>query len=159
MLELQQALEAGAVTPRPTSRQLVALSEAEALQLVASSAVARIAYLLDDEICVIPVNFHLDGRDVFIRTSDGSELLAAARAGASVTFQSDGISDWSHTGWSVLLVGHLAEVTDVATVQHVVTQLQPWTDGRAQVVRLTAARVSGRRILGAAGGVHVVSHR
>jgi len=60
---------------------------------------------------VLPVNFVLDGEQVVLRTGEGT-ILAAARAGAYVTFQADAIEETGggHS-WSVTVAGPAREAT------------------------------------------------
>ena len=70
---------AGSVPPRA----LLQLGEREALELAATMPVGRLAHVHEDRLFVTPVTFLLDGRDVLLRTADGTELLAAAGRRAS----------------------------------------------------------------------------
>jgi nitroimidazol reductase NimA-like FMN-containing flavoprotein (pyridoxamine 5'-phosphate oxidase superfamily) len=101
-------------------RALLGLGEPEALELAASSPVGRIVYVLDDRLCVTPVNFLLEHRDAVMRTAEGTELLAAARRGVPAALQVDNVVDWSRSGWSVLIRGQLAEVSDPEAVERLV---------------------------------------
>jgi nitroimidazol reductase NimA-like FMN-containing flavoprotein (pyridoxamine 5'-phosphate oxidase superfamily) len=139
-------------------RPLVLLAAPEALELVASASVGRIVHVLDDRLCVVPINFRLERQDVLMRTADGTELLAAARRQAPAALQVDNIVDWSRSGWSVLIRGHLAEVTDPHAIERVLSSdLRPWSGGdRDHVVRLSGNEVTGRRIEPGPGVISVV---
>ena len=140
----------------------------ECLRLLATKRVGRIALTHHALPVVFPVNFVLDGHSVVLRTAPGT-ALAAARDEIVVAFEVDDIDEERQTGWSVLVTGFMRELTDVEDVLradqlHLVT----WTgDERSHYVRITPARVTGRRILApevsaAAGGApsrvdHVVA--
>src|SRR5690349_21671201 len=62
--------------------------------------------------CAGAVNFLRHGTSVLVRTSRGAKLTAACR-GDIVAFQADHIDHDSHTGWSVLIVGHATVINDV----------------------------------------------
>ena len=134
------------------------LAAPEALELAASAPVGRIVHVLDDRLSVAPINFRLDGQDVLMRTADGTELLAAARRQAPAALQVDNIVDWSRSGWSVLIRGHLVEVTDPGAVERVLSSgLLPWSGGaRDHVVRLSGDEVTGRRIDPGRGVISVI---
>ena len=84
-------------------RGLRTIAEPEALALVATATVGRLAHLHEDRIAVTPVNFLLERRDVLMRTADGAELLEAARHGAAAVLEVDDLIEWSRSGWSVLV--------------------------------------------------------
>jgi nitroimidazol reductase NimA-like FMN-containing flavoprotein (pyridoxamine 5'-phosphate oxidase superfamily) len=134
------------------------IAETEALELAASAAVGRIVYVLDDRLCVVPINFQLERQDVLMRTAGGTELLMAARRQMPAALQVDNIVDWSRSGWSVLIRGHLAEVTDPDAIKQVLSSgLRPWSGGnRNHVVRLSGNEVSGRRIEPGPGEISVI---
>ena len=135
--------------------RLVNLGDDEALALIATAAIGRIAYAADGEITVVPLNFCLIGRDVYVRTSATASLLIAARRLSHAAFEADGVAEWSQTGWSALIRGALSEVTDVSTVEAVSQHLSPWVGSGDVVVRLTAERMTARSVVGGPGGVHV----
>ena len=135
--------------------RLVALSDDEALALIATAAIGRIAYVADGEITVTPLNFCLIGHDIYVRTAQTARLLTAARRLSPAAFETDGVAEWSQTGWSALIRGALSEVTDVSTVEAVSQHLLPWVGSGDFVVRLTAERMTARSVVGGPGGVHV----
>ena len=139
-------------------RALLELSEREALALAATMPVGRLAHVLGDRLFVTPLNFLLDDRDVLLRTADGTELLAAAGRHAPAALQVDDLSNWSRSGWSVLIRGDLTEVTDPEQVDRVrSSNLRPWAGGkRDHVVRLVGEEVTGRRIEPGPGGTALV---
>jgi nitroimidazol reductase NimA-like FMN-containing flavoprotein (pyridoxamine 5'-phosphate oxidase superfamily) len=122
------------------------LAEDECLRLAATRPVGRVAVSIAALPAVFPVNFCLLDRDVYFRSSAGTKLDAATR-NAVVAFQIDDFDSFARRGWSVLIVGR-AEVLPPADVQRLEPlRVQPWVRGeRAQVVRVAAELVSGRRI-------------
>jgi hypothetical protein len=145
------------VEPLP-DRALRTLGEPEALELAASSPVGRVVYVLDDRLCVTPVNFLLEHRDAVMRTADDTELLTAARRGVPAALHVDNVVDWSRSGWSVLIRGHLVEVTDPEVVERLVRGgPRPWSGGkRDHVLCLSGGQVTGRRIEPGPGEISVV---
>jgi hypothetical protein len=74
--------------------------------------------------------------------------LDAAASGAVIAFEIDNIDPFSHTGWSVLVVGTARPITEPAeqaSAEHL--PLTPWAHGRRDTfVRIEAARVTGREL-------------
>lgn len=130
------------MTHGASERALEALSEREALGLAATAVVGRLAYVHDGQLFVTPVNFLLDGRDVFVRTAEGTELLAAARGPSAAALEVDDLVTWSRSGWSVLIRGWLTELTDAGQTRRLMDgALRPWADGeRRHVLRLRGSR-------------------
>ena len=96
---------------------------------------------------VFPVNYVLDGHSILLRTAPGT-ALAAARDEVVVAFEVDDIDERQQSGWSVLVTGFMRELTDVDDVLRADgLRLASWTgDERGHYVRITPARVTGRRI-------------
>src|SRR4051812_39546639 len=102
------------------------LDDAECLRLLAAEAVGRLAFTSAALPVVVPLNFTLCGRTVVFATEPGLELHAAG-TGAVACLEIDGFDHWTHSGWSVLATGRLAEVTDahrLATAEQL--PLSPW---------------------------------
>jgi len=96
---------------------------------------------------IIPVNYLLDEDKIVIRTDAGSKLNAALR-GAPVAFEVDGVDETRRVGWSVVVRGHVEEVTDEDKLAELrQTPLLAWHPGRnPRFVQINARQVSGRRI-------------
>ena len=121
----------------------------ECLRRVGESPVGRLAFPLDGEIAVLPVNHVLDGVDICFLTSGGSKIQAAVD-GEAVSFQVD---DWDATrrsGWSVLVHGTASVVTDDDDITRLVaTARRPWVaveKDSARWVRVSTRQVTGRMI-------------
>lgn len=126
------------------------LTPEECSALLAADHVGRLAVVDGFSPVVFPVNYALDGRDIVVRVSEGSKLDAVGRANAC--FQLDGFDREGRSGWSVMVVGRLEEVTpydrDYARVAAL--PLEPWAEGdRSHLLRLVPSRVTGRSIGGA----------
>lgn len=143
--------------PRP-SRSLLTLGEQEALELVASVSVGRLGHMHGDQLYIAPVNFLLDGRDVLVRTEDGTTLLEAAGRNGPAALEVDDLVRWSRSGWSVLIRGRLSEETDPEQIRRVLkSTVEPWAGGeRDHVLRLAGEQITGRRIEPGPGGVLIV---
>jgi uncharacterized protein len=96
---------------------------------------------------IFPVNYVLDGDTVVFRTAPGTKLDDGPRAPAC--FEIDAFDRTTRTGWSVLVLGRLEEVTAYdRTWRHVqALPIDTWASGtKDHVLRLRPEYISGRRI-------------
>jgi nitroimidazol reductase NimA-like FMN-containing flavoprotein (pyridoxamine 5'-phosphate oxidase superfamily) len=144
---------------------LEVISFDECLRALASQRVGRIALTHRALPVVFPVNYVLDGHSILLRTAPGT-ALAAARDEVVVAFEIDDVDEQTQSGWSVLVTGFMRELTDTDdNVRADQLDLVSWTGGgRDHYVRITPARVTGRRIqahaatpVGAGRSHHVVA--
>ena len=130
-------------------KQMDELSNGECLRLLGSHMFGRLAFM--DHVgvlpMIIPVNYVLVGDRITFRTGAGSKLGNALR-GEPVAFEVDGLDPADRTGWSVVVRGHAAVVTDTKELASLGdTPLQPWAPGtKPHYVRIEPRRISGRRI-------------
>lgn len=128
-------------------RELRVLRPQECLDLLAPGGVGRVGLMSCDGIVMLPVNYAIAAGSVVFRTAP--DTLLAALANAPASFEADHLDEAGRTGWSVLVQGRAHKVTaerDVRALEHG-TRLEPWAAGARDVwVRITPARVSGRRI-------------
>ncbi|MFD5879612.1 pyridoxamine 5'-phosphate oxidase family protein [Streptomyces yangpuensis] len=141
---------AGRAPGRSTARRgttLVPLGESECRDLLGTHGVGRIAVFTSEGPVVLPVNYLMAGTDIAFRTSAVS--VVGRSAGAEAAFEIDHIDDVTASGWSVLAVGALEGVADPDVLRHLnaTARSSPWAGGvRDQWMRLTPARVTGRRV-------------
>jgi len=123
------------------------LSQDECLQLLASRAVGRYAYVESARaLDVVPVNYvsRADGSIIF-RSGPGPKLSAADRHEV-VAFQVDDIDDTDRTGWSVLVTGRARRLSYAEAVA-LEEMPNPWATGpRNNVVLIEPTRIEGRRL-------------
>lgn len=126
---------------------LQVLSREECLDLLASAAIGRIVFTDRALPAVQPVNFHLHGERIVIRTAIGSKLAAATR-NTVVAFEADDINPADRTGWSVTAVGHARAVHDPDEINRLgALPLTPWAPGsRDHFIVVGVEQISGRRI-------------
>ena len=126
--------------------RLIELTVDECQALLESSRIGRLGLLDADGPLILPVNYCMDGRSVVFRTDTGTKLDAASN-GASVAFEVDGIDSAERTGWSILIRGSAATVTEPETLSRLEQlPLIPWAPGKKpHYVRVTGIP-SGRRI-------------
>ncbi|MFF4585365.1 pyridoxamine 5'-phosphate oxidase family protein [Streptomyces sp. NPDC001388] len=127
-----------------------ALDRHECLRLMAGVQVGRIVYTRQALPAVLPVNFRLDHDGaVLVRTSASSELVSAVD-GAVVAFEADEVDAATHSGWSVVVTGPAALVTDPAEhARLLMTGPRSWVPApREAFVRIEPELVTGRALVG-----------
>lgn len=88
------------------------LDRQECFRLLAQVPVGRIVYTQNALPAVLPLNFSLDHDfSVLLRTAATSRI-AYAVDGAVVAFEADWFDESGRTGWSVIVTGPAALVTD-----------------------------------------------
>ncbi|MFD7406829.1 pyridoxamine 5'-phosphate oxidase family protein [Streptomyces sp. NPDC059866] len=126
------------------------LGREECLRLMAKVPVGRIVFTRRALPAVLPVNFSLDGDGgVLLRTSAASELVRAID-GAVVAFEADDVDAVRHSGWSVVVTGSAAVVTDPAEHERLArTGPVSWAPSPQEVfVRIEPELVTGRELIG-----------
>ena len=128
-------------------RGLRILSTAECFLRLGRGGIGRVAVTIKALPAIFPVNYAVLDGDVVFRSADGSKLNAAANH-AVVAFEVDDSETMSHTGWSVLVVGHahvVSEPDDLARVAAL--PLSPWSPGADDAyVRIATSVISGREL-------------
>ena len=118
------------------------------LALLAQDEIGRLAVSDGGVPTIFPVNYRLDGEAIVFRTDAGTKLSAGPRSFAC--FEIDELSREDRSGWSVVVVGRLEEVTpyDSRTLARVQgLPVDPWAGGeKAHWMRLVPSRVTGRRV-------------
>jgi nitroimidazol reductase NimA-like FMN-containing flavoprotein (pyridoxamine 5'-phosphate oxidase superfamily) len=130
--------------------QLLELTREECLALLASADVGRLAVNVPDWPPLIrPVSYAFDepSKSVVFRTGRGSKFHALTHA-QRAAFEIDGHEPAGQTGWSVIVVGAVEEITNPAELSRLdQSRLRSWVAGDAHHwMRIRATSVSGRRI-------------
>ena len=115
--------------------------------LLASARIGRVALVFDGRPEVFPVAYAVDDGAIVFRTDTGTKLHAAVHW-PSVAFETDEVDPSTGDGWSVMVVGPVAEVAEGADL-HRLRQfdLDAWADGPGpHWLRITPEKVTGRRI-------------
>lgn len=124
------------------------LSREECLLLLSTAPVGRLGISIDALPAVLPVNYAFVHGKIVIRTAQGSKLDAAVHE-AVVAFEVDSYDHWGEWGWSVLVQGRAAEITDESELETLSAYpLRAWAYGRNQPSRylgIEITLVSGRR--------------
>jgi len=126
------------------------LTQDECLALLRVTSVGRIAFVADDFPVALPVNYRLveEGERIRIvlRTHPGNVI---DHAPLRVALQIDGIDQFRHGGWSVLVRGTLDHL-DPAEIRVAADRYDPvpWLDGRDAWLAVTPGSITGRRLAG-----------
>jgi uncharacterized protein len=125
---------------------LEVLDEAECLRLLTATRLGRVGIAVDGVPAVFPVHYRLSGRDPVFLTSATSRL-ARDGDGQPACLEIDDADPENHTGWSVLVTGEAAVVTDTGELSEVrALPLRPWVGEGDVFVRLRTLAVTGRRV-------------
>jgi uncharacterized protein len=130
-----------------TETRMEELDEDECRRLLAEHPLGRLAIVEFGGPMIFPVNYVFDQDLVVFRTDPGTKL-DAAKERESVAFEVDAADASTRTGWSVVVRGTLADITDPAQLARVrALPLYPWAPGeKTRYVRVRPASISGRRI-------------
>jgi nitroimidazol reductase NimA-like FMN-containing flavoprotein (pyridoxamine 5'-phosphate oxidase superfamily) len=129
------------------------LGSDECKRLLAQDVVGRVAVVIGATPMIFPVNYALDGDDIVMRTMPGSRLDVGQGHAA---FEVDSFDRTTESGWSVLVTGHLEEVTwyqakDIARLQALT--VVPWAAGDRNLwLRLRPGFIAGRIVGGNQNG-------
>lgn len=136
--------------PEPIAIDIVSkmgvIDDDECIRLMESTPIGRVAFLVDDEILALPVNYRWYEGGVVFRTLDGLKLAAAAN-NQNVCFEVDQWDAGSRTGWSVVVQGVARKVENWAEeAQLDQLGLIPWAkeEWRPIWVRIDPTSMSGR---------------
>lgn len=126
---------------------LEVLDREQCLALLRTATLGRVGLSSGALPTILPVNFHLDGDRILIRSGAGTKLDAALRD-AVVAFEADDFDPIDHSGWSVVVTGVAHAVTDpeeLAAIRRM--PLARWAPaGDEHVVAISLEIVSGRRL-------------
>jgi nitroimidazol reductase NimA-like FMN-containing flavoprotein (pyridoxamine 5'-phosphate oxidase superfamily) len=126
---------------------LLVIDEAECLHLLHGSHLGRLGFTSRSLPVVLPVNYVVDDHRLVFTTSSAS-ILVAAIASDVACLEVDDHDVFSHTGWSVLVTGHLDELTEAEADE--VLQRLPLPSWRPMpyphVLALHIEMLSGRRL-------------
>ena len=129
------------------------LDEAECLRLIAPGGIGRLAFAGRYDLTVLPVNYKFYDGAILFRTTPHSSTDEDLRTGIAhaeyrVAFEVDDFDTTAREGWSVLVQGpahHIDSEAEQADAE--AAGVDPWPDGgREHFIRITPARITGRRI-------------
>jgi hypothetical protein len=128
--------------PHPATHEI---ETREALALLRSVPVGRLAVVVDGAPDIFPVNHVVDHGTIVFRTAAGTKLSAAhARP---VAFEVDGYDASEGEAWSVVVhgVGRVVYEAEEA-IEALKLPIFPWQGGaKPQILRVTPSTITGRR--------------
>lgn len=92
-----------------TEDGFVALTAQQSLEHLRAYDLGHVAFQIDRQVELLPVNYACDGQVVVFRTAQGTRLQRAPHF--PVTFEADSWDRETGTGWSVVLKGTAREIT------------------------------------------------
>jgi nitroimidazol reductase NimA-like FMN-containing flavoprotein (pyridoxamine 5'-phosphate oxidase superfamily) len=129
------------------------LDEAECLRLIAPGGIGRLAFSGSWDQTVLPVNYKFYDGAILFRTAQHGTTEEDLRTGIAhaeyrVAFEVDDFDPVAREGWSVLVQGPAHHLdSDAERAQAAQAGVEPWPGGeREHFIRITPARVTGRRI-------------
>jgi nitroimidazol reductase NimA-like FMN-containing flavoprotein (pyridoxamine 5'-phosphate oxidase superfamily) len=135
-----------ASAPLHDSNGLEVLGRETCLELLAGRALGRIGLTSEALPTIVPVNYWFDGHRILVRTSPGTKLHAAT-VNTVVAFEVDDVDPVEHSGWSVVVTGPTAEITDPEELERLRhAPLPHWSSTDGHVIAIDPAIVSGRRL-------------
>lgn len=119
------------------------MSDEQAWELLSGTVFGRLAVSVDDMPEIFPLNVHVDGRTILLRTAEGTKLSSLA-VNERVCFETDAFT--SRVGWSVIAKGAAHILTGTDEIQEADrAPLRPWIPTLKTVyVRIAVDEISGR---------------
>ena len=137
------------INPEPGHplEHLEEIGREECLRLLKVHSVGRVGASVRCRPVIYPVNYALADDSILFLTRPGGDLDSATE-GTIVAFEIDSADFTYHEGWSVLVIGRSAHVSDPSALKRARgLSLMPWAgDERASMVRIVLDHVSGQRI-------------
>lgn len=119
------------------------LTTEECWQALREQEFGRLAYVLGDEVDLVPVNYTVDGETLLFRTAEGSKLLGVVMR-PGVAFEIDSIDGGQAT--SVVLHGEARRLEEDEAHRADDLPLRPWVPTpKYDVVEIRPTSVTGRR--------------
>ena len=117
--------------------------------LLAQHHVGRLGLTARSLPVILPISFAMEGDAPMFWTGDGLKLRAA-RNGHVACLEIDDHDDLDHSGWSVLVIGHLAEIAGGRQkARYEQLAIPRWRSTEdPHLIRLEPTLVSGRRLNG-----------
>jgi nitroimidazol reductase NimA-like FMN-containing flavoprotein (pyridoxamine 5'-phosphate oxidase superfamily) len=134
------------------------LDEDECLRLIAPGGIGRLVFAGRFDLTVLPVNYKVHNGAILFRTAAQGTTDEDLRTGIDhaeyrVAFEIDDFDVEAREGWSVLVQGPAHHLdSEAERAEAVAVGVTPWAGGdRDHFVRISPARITGRRIRRGAG--------
>ncbi|MGV0111118.1 pyridoxamine 5'-phosphate oxidase family protein [Arthrobacter sp. CP30] len=120
------------------------LAAHECWSLLRDSPIGRLAFCVQGEPDILPINFVVDHGSIVFRTSEGTKSRSSERA--AVAFEADGFLGDGTRVWSVVVKGQASTINQTPELMRTVhLPLHPWEAGRKdRYMRLVPETISGR---------------
>lgn len=132
-----------------TDAKLETLSQDACLLHLRQGSVGRIAFVLDGDPVILPVNYRLvepdSGPLLAVRTRPGNVI---EQAPTNVAFEIDSIDHVHHEGWSVLVRGELMHANPTSHAFTVQYDPSSWLADRDSWLLIDPWAISGRKLVG-----------
>lgn len=132
-----------------TDGGLQPLSQETCLQRLREGSVGRIAFVIDGDPVILPVNYRLvepsSGPLLAVRTGLDTVIHDAPN---SVAFEIDAIDPAHHEGWSVLVRGELLHATPTSAEFRELYDPESWLADRVSWLLIDPWAISGRELRG-----------
>ncbi|HEY6740696.1 MAG TPA: pyridoxamine 5'-phosphate oxidase family protein [Actinopolymorphaceae bacterium] len=129
-------------------RRIVRLDTEESLRLLGSVPVGRVVFSYEAMPAIRPVNHVVDDGKVLFRTHDGTAIIPTALRQAVVAYEADELDPVGRTGWSVIVTGMAAFVTEPDRLARYRERLHSWMDGALDyVIEIDPGKVTGVRLV------------
>ena len=133
----------------PDSGVFQELSREDCEDYLRSAIVGRLAYIGSTQIEILPINYLYHDGAVVLRTSPYGPLAALARGSDGVAFEIDHHDDLTQSGWSVVVHGRIAAITETAELAALSERARPnpWAAGtRTLYLRIEPTSMTGRQV-------------
>jgi uncharacterized protein len=131
-------------------RWLMELPQADCERLLADCDLGRLAVIVEGRPEIFPVNHVYEaGRTSIAFATMAGTKLHGALDWPWVAYEVDGMEDDGRAGWSVMVVGHVEEITDQGEIEQLTSQRGPglWASGEAaRWLRIVPKKMTGRRV-------------
>lgn len=124
------------------SEHMEELTTEECWDILGELKFGRLAYVLDGEVFIVPINHGVLDEQVVFETGQGSKLLGIDEQ-ATVAYEVDDID--AEQGTSVVVRGFVVPL-DGPEAESAEQGVQPWIDSpKVEVMAIVPSSVSGRR--------------
>ncbi len=140
-----------------TDAWLESLSQERCVALLREGTIGRIAFVVDDNPIILPVNYRLveptSGPLLAVRTRPGNVIEQAATT--NVAFEIDAIDVVHHQGWSVLVQGELLHTNPTSAAFREGYDPESWFNDPEAWLLVDPWAITGRELHGTEALWHV----
>lgn len=125
-----------------------ALSQSEALRLLGSVRLGRIAFTIDALPTIRPASHIVDEGVVIVRGHRGVDVALKAAANKVVAYSADVIDSRTYVGWCVTLTGMAQLIDSPSDPAQLPSVVRPWgTHEQSYLIRIEPEVVTGLELL------------